>query len=223
MILMIYSTLGLFLIGFFLLAIGDAIVEKAERQAQWNAILSKRLSQASWMNSYPFGELHALPSFNRPVFNEMDEMNKTSAHFMASVHPPHEKQSSQTEHCHLLEAHLTELEHIMTQKHRGLESSLLLKIVMWTMFWWISSAVIFTLLEKDWTWLDGFYFTFTTMTTIGYGDVQLRSPMSWEFWYFFIFQAVSLLIFCFEGLGHDLGYRIHLWFGRMYVNAYKNQ
>ena len=72
-----------------------------------------------------------------------------------------------------------------------LEFWLVTKVLIWILAWWICSSVIFTLLEEGWTLVDGLYFTFETMTTIGYGDLSLRSPLSWEFWYLFIFNGVS--------------------------------
>ena len=77
--------------------------------------------------------------------------------------------------------------------------------------------MVFTLLERDWSLLNGFYFTLTTMATIGYGDLSLESPLAWEFWYFFIFYGVSLLSFLIEGIGHDLGHRVNRVFVRFYL------
>ena len=33
------------------------------------------------------------------------------------------------------------------------------------------AALVFMIWERDWTFLDAFYFSFVTMTTVGFGDM----------------------------------------------------
>lgn len=82
----------------------------------------------------------------------------------------------------------------MAASQHKLERFIIYRVVFWIMIWWIGSAFLFAIIEDHWTLLDGFYFTFTTMATVGYGDLSLRSPWSWEVWYFFIFQGVIFVI-----------------------------
>jgi hypothetical protein len=126
----------------------------------------------------------------------------------------------------------------LTGTQHKLERFIIYRVLFWIAIWWISSAFMFTVLEDHWTLLDGFYFTFTTMATVGYGDLSLRSPWSWEVWYFFIFQGVchsfrlwycptwrladnssqvAILTFCIEGCGHDLGYRVNRRLMKFYL------
>ncbi|KAJ3106433.1 Potassium channel [Phlyctochytrium bullatum] len=61
--------------------------------------------------------------------------------------------------------------------------------------WWLVSAKIFEVCEPDWTYMDALYFTFVTMTTIGYGDLVPTSPWSWEFWNVFVFTGIATFAF----------------------------
>ena len=40
-----------------------------------------------------------------------------------------------------------------------------------TIFWLLIGGLIFALSEKDWNFVDSFYFSFITLTTIGFGDL----------------------------------------------------
>jgi hypothetical protein len=160
-----FSLFGLVIIGFFVISIGDVIVEKCQ-YSFFERSLSKNPSTIS------------LSTWSRPFFT-------------------HSKLTKQRA--------LNDIN--LYEDAQPLESRLVSIIIFWVFLYWIGSALIFSFLE-EWSIIDGVYFTFVTMTTIGYGDLKLNNPISWEFWYFFIFNAVSIITFVIEGFGHDFGIRL---------------
>jgi len=47
---------------------------------------------------------------------------------------------------------------------------------------------------EDWTWAESFYFSVTTLTTVGYGDIHPTSDGSRIFTGFFILIGVGVVI-----------------------------
>jgi hypothetical protein len=54
------------------------------------------------------------------------------------------------------------------------------------LFAWFVGSVIFDTLEPDWNYIDSLYFTWSTLTTVGYGDFIPSSPAAWEFWFWYV-------------------------------------
>ena len=55
-------------------------------------------------------------------------------------------------------------------------------------------TVTYRHLEK-WGWIDSLYFTTTTLTTIGFGDLHPTTPASKLFTVFFVIVGVSFILF----------------------------
>ena len=53
-------------------------------------------------------------------------------------------------------------------------------------------TVVYRLLE-DWSWVDSFYFSVVTLTTVGFGDLSPTTTVSKLFTVFFIFTGISLI------------------------------
>jgi len=56
-------------------------------------------------------------------------------------------------------------------------------------------------LEPGWTQLDSFYFTFVTITTIGYGDLHPTNPRSWAFINSYSFFSIASFAFIISIIG----------------------
>jgi hypothetical protein len=56
--------------------------------------------------------------------------------------------------------------------------------------YWFIGALMFMLLE-GWTFIDALYFTWTTLTTIGYGDLTPTNAAAWEFWMYYVYVAIA--------------------------------
>ena len=70
------------------------------------------------------------------------------------------------------------------------------RAIIGVLLWLFGFSVIFYLTESTWTFFDSFYYTFVTITAIGFGDYQVTSPLGIEFWWIFLFNAVSVLTYC---------------------------
>lgn len=55
---------------------------------------------------------------------------------------------------------------------------------------------------EEWTWIESFYFTVVTITTVGYGDLQPSSDASRMFTSIFIFFGVGIAIAGLSLMGH---------------------
>ena len=53
-------------------------------------------------------------------------------------------------------------------------------------------TVVYHILE-DWTWVDSFYFSTVTLTTVGFGDLSPSTDISKLFTVFYILSGVSLI------------------------------
>lgn len=56
----------------------------------------------------------------------------------------------------------------------------------------LTGTVVYHLLE-DWGWVDSFYFTVITLTTVGYGDFSPTTTASKLFTVVYIFGGISLI------------------------------
>ena len=53
-------------------------------------------------------------------------------------------------------------------------------------------TVVYRILE-DWSWVDSFYFSSVTLTTVGFGDLSPTTTVSKLFTVFYIFSGISLI------------------------------
>ena len=53
-------------------------------------------------------------------------------------------------------------------------------------------TVVYRILE-DWSWVDAFYFSSVTLTTVGFGDLSPTTTASKLFTVFYIFTGISLI------------------------------
>jgi hypothetical protein len=59
------------------------------------------------------------------------------------------------------------------------------------LFFWFTSALLFSLMEQ-WSYLNAVYFSFATLATIGYGDFIPTNPVSLAYTFFFVFVGLAL-------------------------------
>ena len=56
----------------------------------------------------------------------------------------------------------------------------------------LTGTVVYRLLE-DWGWVDSFYFSVITLTTVGYGDLSPTTPASKLFTVVYVIGGISLI------------------------------
>lgn len=56
----------------------------------------------------------------------------------------------------------------------------------------VIGTVVYRIIE-DWSWVDSFYFSSVTLTTVGFGDLSPSSDVSKLFTVFYIFTGISLV------------------------------
>lgn len=66
----------------------------------------------------------------------------------------------------------------------------------------IGCGTVFYRTVEGWSWLDSFYFTVITLTTVGYGDLAPQRALSKLFTVLIILIGIGLLIALIERIAH---------------------
>ena len=66
----------------------------------------------------------------------------------------------------------------------------------------IGGTVVYHSLE-NWTWIQCFYFSVTTLTTVGYGDIYPTNDASRLFTSFYVLMGVGLALLSLSIIGND--------------------
>ncbi len=61
------------------------------------------------------------------------------------------------------------------------------------LIWLVIGTAMFRWME-DWSWIDSFYFTVSTLATVGYGDLHPTTDMSRLFTAIFILTGVGITV-----------------------------
>ncbi|KAJ5306357.1 hypothetical protein PENANT_c017G09745 [Penicillium antarcticum] len=83
--------------------------------------------------------------------------------------------------------------------------SLLISLTLWMAMWFIG-AVVFWRSEsvRDWTYFEALYFAYTTLLTIGYGDIYPISSLGKAFFVFWSLLAVPTITILISNIGDTL-------------------
>ncbi|KAI8339917.1 hypothetical protein BC941DRAFT_468195 [Chlamydoabsidia padenii] len=73
---------------------------------------------------------------------------------------------------------------------------------------WFGGAAIFCGLEEHWTYLDGLYFSFATLSTIGFGDLVPQTAAAQEFWFVYIIISIAVAAYFISMLGDVLAEKL---------------
>lgn len=66
----------------------------------------------------------------------------------------------------------------------------------------VGSGTFFYRAVEDWGWIDSFYFTVITLTTVGYGDLSPTRPISKLFTVAMVLLGIGLLVSLIERVAH---------------------
>jgi len=66
--------------------------------------------------------------------------------------------------------------------------------LLWLTIIIVSGGAVFFRFAEDWSWVDSFYFTVITLTTVGYGDLSPTGALSKVFSIFLILIGIGVLI-----------------------------
>ncbi len=56
------------------------------------------------------------------------------------------------------------------------------------------AGTLFYAKVEDWSWLDALYFSVVTLTTVGYGDLAPKQPISKIFTMVYLFVGIGILL-----------------------------
>lgn len=92
---------------------------------------------------------------------------------------------------------------LATVQHKWI--SLTISLVVW-MAMWLIGAVVFWRSEKSqaWTYFEALYFAYTTLLTIGYGDIYPESSLGKSFFVFWSLLAVPTITILISNIGDTL-------------------
>ncbi len=78
-----------------------------------------------------------------------------------------------------------------------------LKLAIYTLFFLIATGTFFYHFAEGWGYIDSFYFTSITISTIGYGDLYPTTTTGKIFTSFFAFAGVSIAFYALAVIGAD--------------------
>ena len=78
-----------------------------------------------------------------------------------------------------------------------------LKIAITSLAFLIVLGTVFYHAVEGWRFLDAFYFTATTLTTVGYGDLHATKDLSKVFTAFFAIVGISIALYSLTIIGSD--------------------
>ena len=73
--------------------------------------------------------------------------------------------------------------------------------------WWFGCGGLIALCE-GWSFLEGIYFAFVSMTGIGYGDFIVQTVIGTEILWIFLFNAVAIILFFIQYLGRTFARQV---------------
>ncbi|KAJ6009436.1 hypothetical protein N7522_004452 [Penicillium canescens] len=98
---------------------------------------------------------------------------------------------------------MNQVRELATAQHKWL--SLLISLTLW-MAMWLIGAVVFWRSEsaRQWTYFEALYFAYTTLLTIGYGDIYPISSLGMSFFVFWSLLAVPTITILISNIGDTL-------------------
>ncbi len=76
-------------------------------------------------------------------------------------------------------------------------------IALFTLFGLILLGTVVYHFLENWTWISAFYFSVTTLTTVGYGDLAPSTDTSRLFTSIYVLAGVSLALMSLTVIGND--------------------
>ena len=163
-VMMLYTSIGLFIAGFFILSAEDVIIQDTD-----NLSLRPIPSTQSIRNYNSDGDDHLDPN----LINELPSIPLYKTNTNQSM------RSTTSEYNYATLYHETFIQKLW----RGS------RIAIWILSWWLGAGAVFAYFE-GWPYFDGLYFAFVSMTGIGYGDFTITTPVGIEAWWIFLFNSV---------------------------------
>ncbi len=78
-----------------------------------------------------------------------------------------------------------------------------LKVAVTTLLLLLVFGTVIYHMAEGWTWIDSFYFTSVTLSTIGYGDIHSTTPGTRLFTAFFALSGVGIALYTLSLIGGD--------------------
>jgi voltage-gated potassium channel len=98
------------------------------------------------------------------------------------------------------------------------EENLKIAVLFSVILTWIGIGTVVFRLLKQWTWIDSFYFSVITLTTVGYGDLHPTMPYSKLFSAFYVLIGVGIMVTAIGNMGTKIISRREKKFLQKYQN-----
>ncbi|KAK3316120.1 hypothetical protein B0H66DRAFT_641019 [Apodospora peruviana] len=170
-----YALIGVISLGLVIGSIRSLILERGKHRLDARTLEKKRRNIIRRMTNkgqdhilVPIRDNQAAPSLNSASGTGLTEFERREQEFKLMRHIQ------------------------QAAAHRRRWYAMAISATTWCVLWLVG-AKIFQECEvsyQGWTYFDGFYFAFVSLTTIGYGDITPISPAGKSFWVFWAFLAL---------------------------------
>ncbi|KAL5627489.1 hypothetical protein BROUX41_003642 [Berkeleyomyces rouxiae] len=186
-----YALIGIISVGLVISSIRSLVLERGQSRIDSRVLEKKRRKMLRTLRRNGQGGI-LMPIMDSEL--ALDDLREDELSFArGSNHPSSVTAAapmSELQRRHAEFDLMRTIQHQASIRHKwmGMATSFSLWLVLW-----LVGAKIFQVIEKDsqdWTYFDGFYFTFVSLTTLGYGD---RTPHSNAGKAFFVFWSLMAL------------------------------
>lgn len=193
-----YALIGIISLGLVVGSIRSLVLERGRRQ------LGARMTEKTRKRKLRSMAKRGKDDILIPVVDDEGDDDVEAVHRTTTGFTEFERRQKEFELMRKIQA---------TSEHRRRWMAMCISTTVWLCLWLVGAA-IFQQCEvtyQGWTYFDGFYFAFVSLTTIGYGDVTPISPSGKSFFVFWSLLALPTMTVLVSNAGDTVVKLVREW------------